>query len=308
MPKKKTLLKRTLRMKNLRHAWKEVAENNGMPGVDNISIQRWRRNWEERLHNLAESVLNGSYQPGKLRVRYIPKKKPGEWRELRIPTVTDRVLQRALLQTCYPIFERRFLDSSCGYRPKRGLKQAVERILVIRTNDYRYILDADIDDFFNQVDHALLMKFLKKDLPDNSLLNLITSWLKVSRVKPEIASGIPMGSPFSPLLANIYLHRLDQGIQECGYESVRYADDLLVFTSTQAELEEAYQDVEVMLKRLKLIYEPSKTNLTSFEEGFEFVGVFFEGDSYEYIWQNKRIEVHGDEVDWLFSHYGPDYG
>ena len=187
-----SLLKKAAAISNLTRAWEEVAENKGAAGVDRVSIKRWSRNQEERLHNLAESVLEGKYTPRKLRIRYIPKKTPGEWRELRIPTVTDRVLQRAVLQVLYPIFESRFLDGSCGYRPGRGLKQAVERILLIRENEFFYVLDADIDDFFNQVDHAILLDFLKHDLPDASLLHLVSAWLEVSRPDPEIARGIPM--------------------------------------------------------------------------------------------------------------------
>lgn len=302
-----SLLRQAVALPNLKQAWEEVAENKGIPGVDNVSIARWGRNWEARLHALADAVLRNTYRPRKLRVRRIPKKNRREYRELRIPTVTDRVLQRAVLQVLYPVFEPRFLDCSFGYRPQRGLKDAVERILVLRVNEYLHVLDADIDDFFNQVDHGLLLDFLRADLPDRSLLGLIQAWLRVGRPDPDEARGIPMGSPLSPLLANVYLHRLDCRVQALGFQMVRYADDFLVFAETRADAERAYREVEAILADLRLIYEPSKTRLTSFEEGFHFVGVAFQGDTYEYVWQNKRIEVSGTEVDWLFSRYGPDY-
>ena len=302
-----SLLKQATTLHNLSRAWEEVAENKGIPGVDHISIKRWARTREARLHKLAAEVRRGRYKPHKLRRRWIPKKNRREKRELRIPTVTDRVLQRAVLQVLYPIFEPQFYDGSFGYRPGRGLDDAVQRIIVLRVNEYNHVLDADIDDYFNQVDHALLLEFLRQDLPDQSLMGLIRAWLSVSRPKSGEPRGIPMGSPLSPLLANIYLHRLDQRVDAFGYPFVRYADDFLVFAESRAQARRAYRLVDEKLAELHLRYEPAKTRLTTFDDGFTFVGVWFQGDSYEYEYQNKRIEVHGDEVDWLFSRYGPDY-
>ncbi|RMH34898.1 MAG: group II intron reverse transcriptase/maturase [Gammaproteobacteria bacterium] len=302
-----TLLKQATALDNLHRAWEEIAENKGIAGVDDITIKRWQRNYQERLHALSINARNGTYKPRKLRLRRIPKKTPGEYRILRIPTVTDRVLQRAVLQVLYPIYEPRFLDCSYGYRPGRSLKDAVQRIILWRVNEYEHVLDADIDDFFNQVDHAILLNFLRQDLPDQSLFTLFHAWLKVGRTSPEEARGIPMGSPISPLFANVYLHRLDMALKELGFPIVRYADDFVVFSETSAGIEQAYQRVEQILNRLELHYEPAKTRLTTFEDGFTFVGVHFQNDSYEYVWKGKRVEVHGDEVDWLFSQYGPDY-
>lgn len=303
----KSLLVQATTHKNLRRSWEEIAANKGVAGVDNVSVRKWRRNWEERVVRLSKQARQNTYQPKPLRVRRIPKRNRREWRVLRIPTVTDRVLQRAVLQVLYPILEEQFLNCSFGYRPGIGLKDAVERILVHRVNDCWWVLDADIDDFFNQVDHALLMEFLLEDLPDQSLFQLIRSWLKISRPDPKENKGIPMGSPISPAFANVFLHRLDQNILDDDYQVVRYADDFLVFTQTEEELLRAYQQVKKHLENLKLIYEPTKTRLTSFDEGFHFVGVWFQGDIYEYTYQQKRIEVEGQKVDWLFSQYGPKY-
>ena len=302
-----TLLRTALEMKNLRRAWNEVAENEGIPGVDQLSIPKWRRNWEERLVKLAREVKGSTYKPRPLRLRRIPKPNRREWRELRIPTVTDRVLQRAVLQTLYPVFEPVFLDCSFGYRPNLGLKNAVVRILVLRENGYRWVVDADIDDFFNQVSHPMLMDFLKTDLPDDSLLGLIWAWLEIGRPDPAEPRGIPMGSPLSPLLANVFLHRLDKALSADGYPVVRYADDFLVFAPSQNSARDAYRAAERYLTCLELGYEPHKTRITSFEQGFKFIGVWFQGDTYEYEWEDKIIEVSGNQVDWLFNQYGPDY-
>ena len=215
------LLQQTLGVQNLHQAWEAVAENNGVPGVDDLSITAWRRNWEERLVNLARQVRTNTYRPSRLRRRRIPKKKGG-FRTLRIPTVTDRILQRAALQVLHEIYEPCFLDCSYGYRPGRSLKLAVEQILMYRENGFRWVLDADIDSFFDRVDHELLLRFLQEDLPDESLLYLINTWLKAARPSPDISRGIPQGSPLSPLLANIYLHRLDQALTNRGRRLVRY--------------------------------------------------------------------------------------
>ncbi len=116
-----------------------------------------------------------------------------------------------------------------------------------------------------------------------------------------------MGSPISPLLANIYPHRLDCKIIQDGYEAVRYADDFLVFARSEQRIQQAYVNVKAHLDELRLTFEPSKTRLTSFEKGFNFIGVWFVNDEYEYTYRDKRIEVKGDRADWLFSQYGPHY-
>lgn len=300
-----TLLQQTLHPDNLRQAWEEIAENEGIAGVDNLSIRAWRRNWEERLIQLAAAVRANQYRPSRLRRRRIPKTASREWRILRIPTVTDRVLQRAVLQQLYPIYEPRFLDCSYGYRPGRSLKHAVQRIVNLRRQGYDWVLDADIDDFFNQVDHSLLSQFLAQDLPDVSLLPLINCWLTAGQAEP--GKGIPIGSPLSPLLANVYLHRLDQQITAQGYALVRYADDFILLSAGGERAQQSYRDVADALAQLHLRYEPRKTSVTTFAAGFEFIGVHFEETWYWYTWQDKRIEVHQDQADWLFGDYGPEY-
>ncbi len=114
-----------------------------------------------------------------------------------------------------------------------------------------------------------------------------------------------MGSPISPLLANVYLHPLDCGLVEAEWQPIRYADDFIVLARDRAGAEAAYEDAGTLLGHLNLRYEPTKTAITSFEQGFDFLGVRFQRDGYSYIWQEKKIEVEGDEVDWLFSRYGP---
>lgn len=302
-----TLLTQTLSFANMRLAWDEVAENKGIAGVDNVTIPAWQRNWEERVQQLTLAVRTNRYRPGRLRQRRVPKANRRESRLLRIPTVTDRVLQRAMLQILSPIYEPLFLPCSFGYRPGIGLKEAVHQINHLRRQEYHWVLDADIDDFFNHIDHILLFDFLNQDLADDSLFPLLRQWLKIGRTVPTRPVGIPMGSPISPLLANVYLHRLDQSLTAQHYPLVRYADDFIVLSHSQERAKQSYQAVVEILTSLKLGFEPAKTRLTTFEAGFDFLGVHFEENCYWYTWGDKRIEVGNDQEDWLFGRFGPDY-
>jgi retron-type reverse transcriptase len=184
---------------------------------------------------------------------------------------------------------------------------AVRAIAHLRRSGHIWVLDADIDDFFNQIDHALLRTFLDEDLPDDSLLPLIDSWNKTDCLTDACDRGIPMGSPLSPLLANIYLHRLDQALSARGYPLVRYADDFIVLVAWPDGRHSAYDLVAETLAALKLRYEPRKTHLTSFDEGFDFLGVHFEETWYWYLWNDKRIEICNPDDEHLLDRFAPQY-
>lgn len=302
------LFDRALDLDNLAEAWDEVAKNRGMPGVDNVSIERWRRNWEERLVILRQSVRSRRYKPSRLRLRRVPKRNRGQWRVLRIPTVSDRVLQRAVLQVLLPIFEPHFLDCSFGYRPGRSIRDAVQCIIDLRQQGFCWLLDADIDAFFDSVNHALLMRILESFIPDEAeLFDLISAWLKVSSPGSKGGAGIAMGSPLSPLLANAFLHPFDVNLVERGYKLVRYADDFVVLCGSQQEAAQIYTEVDVLLADLLLKYKNEKTAITSFEEGFDFLGVRFYNDTYSFVYQDKVIESDDSAVNWLFAGYFPQY-
>ena len=301
------LLRNTLHPDNLYRAWDDVADNEGAPGVNNVTIDQWRRNWEERLIELANAVRSNRYKPGRLRIRRIPKRNAPDMRVLRIPTITDRILQRAVMQQLQPFFNPFFHEGSFGYRPKLGVKDAVPYIASLRRQGFTFVLDADIDDFFNQIDHTLLRQFLHHDLLDHSLLPLIDLWLDSWRIAPDTPRGIAMGSPLSPLLSNIYLHRLDKRLLNHGLRVARYADDFIVLTTAPPDWRRSYTQTEAILKKLKLKLEPRKTKLTSFEEGFDFLGVHFEETWYWYILGDERIEVHENQADPWLNYYDPGY-
>ncbi len=299
------LIERVLAWDNLERAWTEVAEKGGTAGVDRVSIRRWARNWEERLVNLAAAVRANTYRPSRLRQYRIPKASGG-MRRIGNPTVTDKVLQRAVLRVLDDIFDPQFLDCSYGYRRGLGVRDAVRAIVCHRVSGLEWVLDADVDECFDSLDHGLLVGFVREEVDDPIVLRLIEQWLEVGRPDPEVPKGIALGAVISPLLCNVYLHRLDRRLVQWGYAPVRYADDFCVFCADRAEAERAWQDTAEVLAELELALEPSKTGITHFDEGFDYLGVRFYRDTYSFISQGKRIEVEGDYDPVLFHDYVPD--
>jgi len=262
------LLDRILAPANLAAAWEAVAANAGMPGVDRVAIGRFARNWEERTLALAAEVRAGRYRPSPLRVRFIPKRDGGQ-RRISIPTVADRVLQRAALEVLLPHFDRKFLACSYGYRPKRGVAQAVAAVIRYRDRGLRAVLEADIDDCFGSLDHEVLLKLVEQEVADWRVLQLMRWWLEVGRPIKNAAVGIALGMPISPLWANIYLHELDWRLVRNRWALVRYADDFVVLTDSAGAAERVLGIVAETQADLKLRLEPTKTRTSSFGAGFE---------------------------------------
>jgi group II intron reverse transcriptase/maturase len=299
------LIDRILQPDNMRAAWEEVAAKKGAPGIDGVSIKRWRRNWEERLVNLGAAVRANTYQPQPLE-RFTQPKPDGSPRHMANLTVTDKVLQRAVLRVLDDHFDRQFLDCSYGYRQGRGVRDAVPAIIRYRDAGLQWVLDADIDECFDSLDHGLMLEFVREEVDDPRVLRLIEQWLWVGRRDPEKARGIPLGAVISPLLCNVYLHRLDLGLTERGYALVRYADDFCTFCASRARTEASRQGTEGILAVIKLCLEPGKTAITHFDQGFDYLGVHFYRDTYSFVAAGKRIEVEGDFDATLFYDYVPE--
>lgn len=299
------LLDRILAPDNLADAWDAVAENAGVPGVDREGIRRFRRNWEARLAALAAAVRGNRYRPARLRTVFIPKPSGGR-RRISIPTVTDRVLQRAALQVLLPRLDKKFLGCSYGYRPGRGVAQAAAQVIRYRDRGLTWLLEADIDDCFGSLDHGILIDRLRREVGDERVMALMVAWLTVGLPTPPTADqparGIALGMPISPLWANLYLHELDWQLVRNRWALVRYADDFIVQTTSPEAAAQARRVVAHALDGLKLQFEPSKTGVASFDDGFEFLGVRFKGDTYAFTWEEKRIVVKGG-FDHLWGQY-----
>ncbi len=265
-----------LNINNFQRAWEKVSENRGSAGIDNQTIAEFAQNPILNLTILLDKVANNTYQPHPYKQILIPKTK-GKWRELKIPTVQDRVVQQALLNVISPILEPQFSPSSFAYRPNISYINAVEQVAYLRDLGYQWLLDADIVQYFDHIDHSRLLREVRKSLDNPRILCLIKSWLTVgvytesgTLTYPE--KGIPQGSVISPLLANVYLNEFDHLIANSDLKLIRYADDFLVFATTQTRIIQAYSQIGQFLQSIGLNFHAEKTQITNFQRGFRFLG------------------------------------
>ena len=206
-------------------------------------------------------------------------KPDGGKRPLSIPTIRDRILQTAITLVLTPIFEEEFEDISFAYRRGRSVNQAVSLIERLRDKGYKWVVDADIHRYFDEVDHDLLMTEVKKLVTDQGILHLIQQWLKATVVdrnkRYKLIRGIPQGSPLSPLLANLVLDQLDDILLDNNYRLVRYADDFVILCKTADKANDAMELTREILEDLRLTFSERKTHVVNFDEGFHFLGVQF---------------------------------
>lgn len=276
------LYDRIYRFDILWRAWEEVRANRGSAGVDEMTIEAvQQRGAKDFVEELSRQLREGSYKPAAVKRVYIPKA-DGRLRPLGIPTLRDRVVQQACRIVIEPIFEANFQDCSYGFRPKRSARQAVEEVRKDLVRKWR-VIDADIQGFFDTIDHELLMQLLKRRISDRRVLKLIWQWLKAGVLeeghKTVAEQGTPQGGVISPLLANIYLHVLDMYWQReyLGLgKLVRYADDFVVLCRGREQTQRAMEAVQRIMKKIKLRLHPQKTRIVELpEEGFDFLGFHF---------------------------------
>jgi len=267
-------------MNNLKDAWESVKANKGCAGIDKQSINDFQKQSEQYLREIQRAVKNGMYKAMPVLRKFILKG-DGKLRPLGIPTVKDRILQQATKNVIEPIFEMKFLDCSYGYRPNKSAHQAVEQIKKYVEQGYTWVIDADIEKFFDSLDHKLMMSFVAKEISDGKVLNLIESWLKAGVMnegeKEETTEGTPQGGVASPLLANIYLHEMDKQVTRLyGVRMVRYADDFVILCKTKEKAERTMERVEEILTGLKLRLNKNKTKIVNVRrESFGFLGFEF---------------------------------
>jgi len=270
---------------NLALAWSKVKANGGGAGADGVTLERFAEGLLERLAKLRHQVLNGTYVPDPLLRIELPR--PGKTpRLLAVPTVRDRVLQTAVCQILVPIIDPLFEDESFAYRPGRSVPDAVEAVVAARDEGFVYVVDADIQAFFDNIPHEELLAALSSVLPDQSVLPLVARWLVGPVKTPEgfvkMSCGVPQGSPISPLLANLYLDPFDEAIAENeNRRLVRYADDFVILARDIESAELALEEAALWLSAHGLEINFDKTRITHFDLGFNFLGVRFEG---EQIW------------------------
>lgn len=266
-------------MANLVRASAKVCANKGAPGVDEVRVEAWKANEMAQLRQLHGALYANTYRSKPVRRVYIPKPGTKKQRPLGIPALTDRVCQQAVLQVIEPTFEEVFFEGSHGFRSGKSTHTARQAILKYHKLGYRYVVDLDIANFFNEVDHDILMKLVREMVKDRRVLRLIHGWLTTGVMEEGnvryATSGTPQGGVISPLLSNIYLTPFDRGLRAAGYVHVRYADDVLVLCHTREEAEIALEVARDLLSRLKLRLSMEKTVISSFQEGFDFLGFHF---------------------------------
>lgn len=266
---------------NLEQAFRDVKKNRGSHGVDNVTIKEYENDLEHNLRVLQESLQDKTFRAKPVRRVYIPKA-DGTKRPLGIPTVGDRVLQAAVKRQLEPIYEQKFLSCSYGFRPGRSAHMAIEQIRKDLMDGYTFVIDADIKTYFDAIPHQKLIELIREEMVDGSVLALILQFLKSGILEDGIVhesySGSPQGGVISPLLANIYLHPLDELMVSRGHRITRYADDFVICCKSRKGAERVLATVKKLLDRdLGLVVHPSKTKIVdNMIEPFTFLGYTFQ--------------------------------
>ncbi len=250
------LMEQVVELDNLRTAYVRVVSNKGAAGVDGMTVEDLYAWCRDNISQLRESLLKSAYHPEPVRGVNIPKSGGGK-RQLGIPTVVDRLVQQAIHQVLSPIFEAEFSDSSYGFRPGRSAHDAIHKASNYVKDGFVYVVDIDLEKFFDRVNHDILMSRVARHIKDKRLLKLIRAFLNAGMLANGVVlsrrEGTPQGGPLSPLLANVLLTDFDRELEKRGHRFVRYADDCNIYVQSLRSGERVLSSVSTFLeKKLKL--------------------------------------------------------
>ena len=270
------LIEKILSEENLNEAIKRVKANKGACGIDKMSVSELDEYLRKHKEEIISSIMNMTYKPQPVRRVYIPKPN-GKKRPLGIPTAVDRVVQQATAQVLSQIYDESFSDNSYGFRPKRSAHDAIDKVLNYLNEGCEWVIDLDIEKYFDTVNHDKLISILREKVNDKTTLHLIRSFLRTGVMENGLTSpteiGVPQGGPLSPILSNIYLDKFDKELEERGLRFVRYADDCDIFVKSEMSANRVMKSVTSWLERklfLKVsatktkVVRPTKSNFLGF--------------------------------------------
>ena len=260
------LLEEILNQNNLNKAYKKVVANKGVAGVDGITVEEENEYLKENKDRIINQIRKRKYKPQPVKRVQIPKEN-GKMRNLGIPTVTDRIIQQAIFQVISPIFEKQFNDNSFGFRPNRSCEQAVIRALEYLNDGYEWIVDIDLEKFFDTVNQDKLITIIGKTITDGDVVSLIRKYLSAGVMEKGIVKattvGTPQGGNLSPLLSNIMLNELDKELEARGLNFVRYADDCIILVKSEKAANRVLASITKFIeKKLGLKVNAEKSKVT----------------------------------------------
>lgn len=289
------LLEEILDRDNLNHAYKRVKSNKGAHGVDGMEVDGLLQYFKTNGDQIKQLILDGKYRPNPVRRVEIPKEDGRQKRKLGIPTVVDRVIQQAIAQVLTPIFEKQFSDNSFGFRPKRSAHDAIGRCQENINQGYKYVVDMDLEKYFDTVNQSKLVEVLSRTIKDGRVISLIHKFLKagviIRKRFEETEFGVPQGGPLSPILSNIMLNELDKELERRGHKFVRYADDIMIFCKSERSAKRTLESIIPFIE-LKLFLKVNKEKTSVDYVGkIKFLGFGF----YQYK-GNARIRIHPKSI------------
>jgi group II intron reverse transcriptase/maturase len=289
------LLEEILNKQNLYEAYKKVKANRGAGGVDGMQVDELLPYLQAHVDDIIRQLRDGKYKPNPVRRVEIPKEEKGKVRKLGIPTVVDRVIQQAIAQKLTPLFEPQFHEWSYGFRPGRGAHDALKQCQKNVNDGYAYVVDMDLEKFFDTVSQSKLIEVLSRTIKDGRVISLIHKYLNAGVVEKGMFErtevGVPQGGPLSPLLSNIMLNELDWELERRGHRFVRYADDCMVFCKSRRSAERTLGNIVPYIEgKLFLKVNREKTEAAYFNR-VKYLGYAF----YRYRGE-CRLRVHPKSV------------